>query len=276
MQDIERLKDEILRDYPRLTREDSFSFECHPGVPCFNDCCGDVNIFLTPYDIIRLKNHLGISSSEFLSEHTIAPFDKNLTYPVVLLKMNEDVRKSCPFVKPEGCSVYEDRPWSCRMYPLGMASPKEGEETSEEEFFFLMKEEVCKGFAERKGQTVTEWLTAQKIQDYNDVGALFKDIVLHPFFRKGNHLTPEKIEMFFMVCYNIDAFRDFVFKSSFLDRFDVDAETVEGIKADDVELLKFGYRWLRFSMFGEQAMTIKSGVLEARERELAAKRTGAP
>ena len=60
MKEIEKLKETILKDYPRLTRDSEFSFACHPGVPCFNACCGDVNIFLTPYDIIRLKQKLGI------------------------------------------------------------------------------------------------------------------------------------------------------------------------------------------------------------------------
>ena len=38
-------------------------------------------------------------------------------------------------------SVNPDRPWSCRMYQLGLASPKEGA-TEEDDFYFLMKEDV--------------------------------------------------------------------------------------------------------------------------------------
>jgi len=49
--------------------------------------------------------------------------DKNLQYPVILLQMRDNEKKSCPFVTAEGCSVYPDRPWACRMYPLGLASP---------------------------------------------------------------------------------------------------------------------------------------------------------
>ena len=79
MREIDNLKKEILKEYPRLDEQSSFSFACHKGVPCFNECCGDVNIFLTPYDILRLKNNLNMSSEKFLAEHTIIPFDKNLT-----------------------------------------------------------------------------------------------------------------------------------------------------------------------------------------------------
>ena len=268
MREIERFKEEILKDYPRLSEGDSFSFSCHPGVPCFNACCGDVNVFLTPYDIVRLKNRLGISSQEFLDKHTILPMDKNLKYPVILLQMNDDDKKSCPFVGKNGCQVYEDRPWSCRMYPLGLASPREGHKEVKEDFYFLLREAVCKGLDEPESQTVGEWLTDQGILDYNEMGEHYKNLTLHPVFESSEHLTPQKIEMFFMVCYNIDNFRDFVFGSSFFDKFEVDKETRERIKEDDVELLKFGYKWLRFALFGEKSMTIKDSVHADKEKEL--------
>ncbi|MBD3298597.1 MAG: YkgJ family cysteine cluster protein [candidate division Zixibacteria bacterium] len=268
MREVEKLKEEILKDYPRLSKDDTFAFACHSGVPCFNDCCGDVNIFLTPYDVIRLKTALGISSQEFLDRYTLMPFDKNLGYPVILLQMTDDDRKSCPFVKEDGCSVYNDRPWSCRMYPLGMASPGEGSEDLSDEFYFLLKESVCKGFREPKEQTVDEWLVDQGIVEYDEMGRDFKDLTLHPFFQEGSKLTPEKIEMFFMVCYNIDRFRDFVFKSSFLNKFEVDEDTVNAIREDDVALLKLGYKWLRFALFGEKSMTVKGDVLADKEQEL--------
>jgi Fe-S-cluster containining protein len=271
MREIENLKKVILEEYPRLTENSRFQFKCHPGVACFNDCCANVNIFLTPYDIIRLKNRLGISSAEFLSKYTISPFDENLKYPVVLLKMEENESKSCPFVGEKGCRVYEDRPWSCRMYPLGLASPREDDETGNQEFYFLLKEAMCKGFNEEQEQTVREWLTDQGIDEYNEMGDYFKNLTLHDFFKKGNNLPPEKIDMFFTACYNLDTFRDFIFKSSFLDKFEVARDTQERIKKDDVELMKFGFQWLRFSIFGEKTIEIREDILKAKREELKAK-----
>lgn len=274
MKEIEKLKEAILRDYPHLTLESEFSFACHPGVPCFNNCCADVNIFLTPYDIIRLKNRLGISSAEFLSKYTISPFDKNLKYPVVMLAMNEDDKKACQFVTDDGCSVYEDRPWACRMYPLGLASPKDADpddpkQELKEEFYFLLEESICKGFKSDRKQTVAQWLKDQGIVEYDMMGREWKDLAMHPFLQDPkNSLTPQKIEMFFMVCYNLDTFRDFVFKSSFLNKFEVDAETQAKIKDDDVELLRFGFKWLRFSLFGEKSMTVKGEVFDAKAKQI--------
>jgi hypothetical protein len=74
--------------------------------------------------------------------------------------------------------------------------------------------------------------------------------------------------MFFMVCYNIDAFKAFVFESSFLDKFDVDETTQKRIENDDVELLKFGFQWLRFALFGERTVKIKQSAAEAVTAEI--------
>ncbi len=257
MKELENLKETVLKEYPRMNRESGFKFNCHKNVSCFNMCCTDVNIFLTPYDIIRLKNNLKLSSQEFLERFTLLPIDENQNHPVVMLKMNTDENKSCPFVGPEGCSVYKDRPWSCRMFPLGVASPKDNGSGGGGEFYFEIEEPICKGHLEEKNWTVGEWMKAQAVDEYSEMGESFKEISLHDYFKEKKQLTPAKLEMFYTVCYNIDKFREFVFGSSFLKRFEVDEEIVNEIKTDDEELLKFGFNWLKYCLFDEKTMRVK-------------------
>lgn len=271
MKEVENLKRQILKEYPRMGLDSEFSFRCHPGVPCFNKCCADVNIFLTPYDVIRLKTKLGISSTEFLRRHTISPMDRNLQYPVILLQMQNDEAKTCPFVSEQGCTVYTDRPWACRMYPLGLASPGEGSAELDEEFYFLLKEDVCKGFAEPRPLKVSDWLSEQGIEEYNRMGDEFKEFTTSKFFREGGQLHPAQVEMFFMVCYDVDRFRSFIFESSMLKKFIIDEATLEKIKTDDVALLRFGYDFLRFSIFREPTMRIREDVVEDKKKELMTK-----
>lgn len=268
MKEIENLKKVILDEYPRLDENHKFCFKCYPGVSCFNDCCGDVNIFLTPYDILRARKNLGITTEEFLKNYTISPFDKNLKYPVVMLKMDDNDKKSCPFVTEHGCGIYEDRPWACRMYPLGLASPKKEEKGDVEEFYFILQEDVCRGFNETREQTISDWIRDQGIEDYNKMGEYFKEFTLHRFFQEGGNLPPEKIEMFFTACYNLDSFRRFLFGSSFFTKFEVSEDLIEKLKTDDVELMKFAFLWLRFAVFGEKTIEIKRDVAAAKEAEL--------
>jgi len=270
MKEIENLKEQILKEYPRLNKESKFSFKCHPDVACFNKCCGDVNIFLTPYDIIRLKHNLGISSTEFLKKYTLSPFDQNLKYPVILMQMDPK-SNTCPFVTEQGCGVYPDRPWACRMYPLGLATPGEDSDELDEEFYFLLKEDVCKGFNEDKELTVLKWLDDQGINEYNDKGMEFKEITTHKYFMEGGQLTPDRVEMFFLACYDVDRFRKFVLGSSFLEKFHVDEQTIAKIKEDDLEMLGFGYKWVKFALFGAKTMDMKDDVVVTKKKELVAK-----
>jgi len=257
MKELENLKETVLKEYPRLKKESEFKFNCHKDISCFNNCCTDVNIFLTPYDIIRLKNNLKISSQEFLDKYTFLPIDESQNHPVVMLKMNDDESKSCPFVGKAGCSVYNDRPWSCRMFPLGVASPKNNGDGEDNEFYFMIEEPVCKGYFENRTQTVGDWTRDQGVEHYSEMGESFKEVSLHDYFKDKKQLTPAKLEMFYTVCYNIDKFREFVFESSFLKRFDVDEDVVSEIKNDDEELLKFGFNWLRYCLYGENTMRLK-------------------
>lgn len=258
MRNLENLKASVLKDYPRMDPESTFRFKCHPGVPCFNRCCGDVNIFLTPYDVLRAKNRLGITSTEFMSRYTALPIDRNQRFPVILFRMKDDEGKTCHFVDPEkGCTIYEDRPWSCRMYPLGLASPKEGSPEAEQEFYFLLKEEVCLGHEEEQTLTVREWIENQGIGEYDEMGRLYKEITLHDFFERGGQLKPEQMEMFYTACYDLDNFREFVFESTFLERFEVEPEIVAAMERDDEALLRFAFRWLRFCLFGERTLKVR-------------------
>jgi Fe-S-cluster containining protein len=260
----DQLQERILEEYPRLGPDDTFKFSCHPGISCFNKCCGDVNIFLSPYDVLRMKRRLGMTSSEFLEKYTMMPVQKDMRTPVVMLKMNDDEAKSCPFLTEEGCGIYADRPWPCRMYPLGMAAQKDTPDGWRgERFFFLLQEEGCKGLGEAKEWTVREWMDDQGLDAYDEWGEGFKELTLHKFFEDGGVLSPERMHMLFTACYDLDKFRQFVFESTLLQRFDVDEDFVEEIRYDDEALLRFAFLWLRFSLFGEPTMRVKPHVAEA-------------
>ncbi len=261
----EQLKDKILADYPRLGLDDKFTFACHPGVSCFNRCCNDVNIFLSPYDVLRMKKRLGMVSSDFLDKYALLPVQKDMKTPVVVLRMNDDESKACPFLTDEGCGIYSDRPWPCRMYPLGLAAQKDTPDgwRGDRFYFLLQEEEVCRGFEEPKEWTVGEWIENQGIDEYDVWGEGFKELTLHKFFEEGGVFTPEKMHMFFTSCFDLDKFREFVFESTLLQRFEVDEDFVEEMRHDDEELLRFAFLWLRFTLFGEKTVKVKEHVIEA-------------
>jgi hypothetical protein len=193
--------------------------------------------------------------------------------PVVMLRMQDDERKSCPFLGEGGCGVYTDRPWPCRMYPLGLAASKDTPDGWRgERFYFLLKEKECRGFEEPKSWTIREWLEDQGIDAYDEWGEAYKELTLHPFFEDGGILSAHKLDMFFTACYDLDKFRRFVFETTLLDRFDVDEDFVDEMRRDDEALLRFAFLWLRFSLFGEPTMRPHAEVVEAFKGSLDKKR----
>lgn len=234
----------------RLGKDSEFKFKCHPDVPCFTKCCRGINIILTPYDIIRLKTRLGLSSEEFLAIYTEPQLLEKTDLPVVTLKLLDDEQQSCPFVREDGCIVYGDRPTSCRYYPLGVATLQHKEGADDEGFYFFVNEPHCKGFEEDCQWRVQQWRQDQGVDRHDDINAEWTDLVVRKrSFPASIKLTDQGKQMFFMVSYNIDKFREFVFESSFLKRYEVDAETQAKIKEDDVALLDFGVRWLKDILF---------------------------
>ena len=247
----------------RLGPDSKFQFKCHKDVKCFNQCCRDINIILTPYDIIRLKTRLGVSSEEFLALYTEPQILEKTDLPVVTLKLLDEEgsdpdRKACPFVREEGCLVYKDRPTTCRYYPLGVASLSHKEKSGEEEFYFFVHEPHCLGFEEEKNWTVSQWRRDQGVDVHDQINAEWTDLLVRKrSFPPNMQLTEQTKKMFFLVSYNIDKFREFVFESSFLNRYSVDGATLEKIKADEIELLKFGLKWLKWLLFKEGEFELK-------------------
>jgi Fe-S-cluster containining protein len=236
----------------QLDLNSEFQFRCHPGVPCFTQCCRNIRILLTPYDIIRLKNRLGLSSEEFLAIYTEPKLLEKTDLPVITLKLLDDPDMSCPFVRENGCLVYSDRPSTCRYYPVGMGSLSHKEGVEDTGFFIMIREPHCRGFEEDKVWTIREWRKDQGVDTDDDINAEWTDLLVRKrSFPKNIALTEKSKQLFFMVSYNIDKFREFVFQSSFLDRYPTDPVTVELIRNSEIELLRFGMKWLKSVLFRE-------------------------
>jgi uncharacterized protein len=242
----------------RLKLDSRFKFKCHKGVKCFTKCCRGINIILTPYDIIRLKRRLQLTSEEFLVMYTTPRLLEKTDMPVVTLRLMDDDLESCPFVKDEGCIIYTDRPTTCRYYPLGVASLSHKKQLNEEGFYFFVHEPHCLGFEEDKEWIIREWRKDQGVDIHDEINAEWTDLLVRKrSFPPNLKLMEESKKMFFLISYNIDKFKAFVFESTFLDRYDIDAETIEKIRDDEIALLKFGLNWLKDVLFKEGSFKIK-------------------
>ncbi len=229
--------------------DETFRFACSPEVACFNACCRDLNQSLYPFDILRLKKRLGLSSGEFLERYTIHHIGPGSGLPIVTFKPIAARRLTCPFVSEKGCGVYSDRPASCRTYPLVRAISRCRKTDRITERFMLLKEPHCLGFNEPPKQTVRQWIEDQEIETHNSINDklmqiihLKNQVLPGPLDLKSRHLV-------YLALYDLDNFRNHIFKNKLPHNFEVHPEKLNSAKADDTELLEIGIEWVKQALF---------------------------
>ena len=253
----------------RLEANDKLKFRCHKGVSCWNACCSKANVTLTPYDIIRLKKHLGTSTTEVLAKHTV-PFELDSgSMPGIKLRTNND--GACLFMTDAGCSVYENRPTACRYYPSGLLSMRAIDKNVDERSFLLIKEDHCMGHNEDQVQTVQEYREQQGVVDYDDYNREWYVIVLKkrstgPAIGKPSEMS---LQLFFMASYDMDRFRRFVTSDSFKKSYKMTEDFYKIVAEDDIGLMQFGFKLMRQVLYGELSIPEVEGAWDKRLEERA-------
>ncbi len=217
----------------RLGDNETFRFSCHPQVVCFTDCCRQLDLALSPYDVLRLRQALDMSSTEFLDRYAMVEKTDADTFPLVFLTMVDDGQASCPFVNEKGCSVYQDRPGACRTYPVGRGACLD-EDGQASELFVLLHEPHCQGFESGPEVTINTWLTDQALADYNEFNDLLMTVLHHRRIKEGFKPDDRLQERYLNVLYNLDAFRQ---------------ESGADKNIDDQELLRSAVRLLHDELF---------------------------
>ncbi len=232
-----------------LARDEVFNFSCHPAVACFNTCCRDKRLPLLPYDALRLRRALDIDSATLLERHVLLEQDPTSGWPALRLNLRQDGR--CPFVGPDGCTVYDHRPTCCRVYPLARAvRPAPG--GGFEEVFLAGETPGCLGWDEPTPMTVERWIEQQGLAPYQRANNRMPELLLHPRRRRPMELDQRQTHGFLLGLYNLDPFRQLVGQPGFAERFQLSPRALEQPLASDEQLLSFGLDWLISQFFGHE------------------------
>jgi uncharacterized protein len=225
--------------------EQTFQFACHCGVPCFNDCCRDLNQALSPYDVLRLRKHLGLSWQDFLRRYAEVHIGPATGLPVVSLRFSDAADRSCPFVTDKGCRVYDARPTSCRLYPLARALRRSREDGSLSVHYALLRESHCRGFEQSQSQTVEQWIASQGMAE----GLAVNDDLMVLIARKNSlrpgPLTNTQQQWLQMALYDLEGLKTSA-AGGMLDA--VNAKPLPA-KHDDRAWLAWGLAWIQDALF---------------------------
>ena len=252
-----------------LTEDSKLKFRCHKGISCFNACCKNIDIQLTPHDIYRLKTNLGLTTDEFLPKYTF-PFEMDAEgIPGVKLAPVEG-GTACQLMTEEGCSVYEDRPTACRYYPLGLLSMRMKDSATDEQSYAMVIEDHCKGHLEDRELTIGEYREEQGCEEYDKHSRGWRQLILKKKSAGPSvgRLSEMSLQLFFMASYHIDQFQKFVTSEQFQSNYNLDSELVEKLKTDQVAVIDFGQKFLKQILFGEKMFEEKEGAEEARVKRI--------
>ena len=233
-----------------IDRQTGFRFACHPGVACFTDCCRQLDLALTPYDVLRLKSRLGVTSGDFFERYVIIEWDQRLIFPQCYLTMVDDGRASCVFVGQGGCTVYPDRPGACRAYPVGRGAAA-GVAGNVREHLVLVREPHCQGFAEKPEQNPAGYFADQGLDTYTPFNDAVLAVTQHERIMNGFRPSRAQLDQYLLALYNLDACRQEWADGRFSLRRPLSAAELQGVAGDDEQLLRLSICWLRQELFGE-------------------------
>jgi Fe-S-cluster containining protein len=240
-------KKEFLESLVELEEGKTYNFKCYPGISCFNACCSDLSMVLTPYDILRLRRSLNMGSVDFLRQHTTMHMDTDTNFPEFHLRMTDGPSRNCAFNTEQGCSIYENRPGACRMYPLGRATRPDGKGGVCEQFF-IVREDHCKGFLEKDEWTGSSWKKDQGFEDYTASNDRYMNTLAR--IKQAGRPVPEKMgHMAILALYKLDEFQRFITKMQVFARVEVDEERQKAVMSNEEDTLEFAMDWIELMLF---------------------------
>lgn len=242
-----------------LHPESVFHFHCHAGLACFNRCCQEATIILSPYDILRLSCRLGLSTGEFLHRHTLRQEESRSRLPLALVKHARS--GGCPFLGAGGCQVYEDRPAACRLFPLAQGSELTAQGVVDH--YYLRRLEYCLGLAGEKEWTPASWKADQGFEEFDRPRRPWLHLLLQQ--AQPGRIPPDHrlLSQFYMMAYDLDAFRTFLFESAFLKAHRLSLEEALPLASDDLALIRFSAACLEQLLFPAAARPLNQALAAA-------------
>lgn len=173
-----------------LKQNSTFKFTC---TMC-GQCCFKRDVIINIYELVRMRNALGLTTSELFKKDFITVFTGSESgLPLCMISMD----KLCPFLAPAYlaenikiakdlkkpttnyiCSINKHKPMMCRLYPLGRIIKMDKDSDKMSSKFVLLEEPVCKkAFENGKEWTLKEWLEDIEFKHYSEGSANFANLI---------------------------------------------------------------------------------------------------
>lgn len=156
-----------------IGRDQEFRFRCTQcGEWCRNRAPKD-RILLSTVDIYRAAVLLGVEMQEVIAKYCDMVPGQESMIPLMVMKQRLD--GSCIFLKKGKCSIHDNKPLTCAMYPLGRLAFL-NDDTGEHDFHYYLRDFQAEECHAAKDETWTpaKWLARFHIEEYDDCIKLYK------------------------------------------------------------------------------------------------------
>ena len=174
----------------KLNSNTSFTFSCKL---CGN-CCKEMLIRLTPFDILNLAAGLNLPTYDFIEDYVVFLKAPNIPWFIAALK---HVKKGeCLFRQGKKCKVHPYRPLPCRLFPVGRT----------DEGFILQKTAYCKGHNSNQEYNLADWLKEAGADPYLKMSQEYYQFMLKIADKYDlEKLGSKKSKMFYKLLFDFDS-----------------------------------------------------------------------
>lgn len=184
----------------RLGENDSFKFTCKQ---CGNCCRNrDEPVMITGVDLFYIARALEIAPSKAMVTYTDCYIGHNSKVPV--LTLIERLDGSCKLLRNGKCTVHDQKPVVCSIYPLGRLIKES--KAGEFKYEYFTQPNMCSGAGSGAEQTLKEWLDKFKVTERDAEYYAWHKMtsMLSDHIRKLDKDVPKSItEMFHAVCLQV-------------------------------------------------------------------------
>ena len=148
----------------KIGLDEKFKFNC---TMCGKCCINRDDILLTPNDVFKMSDALGLEISDFIKKYCEVYRGQSSKIPIVRL-LPVGPMKRCPLLKGNRCAVHHVKPVVCAMFPIGRClivddDSKKGGEITVKDIQYIFTAPGCGD--KKKEHTVREWLKDFNISD---------------------------------------------------------------------------------------------------------------
>ena len=162
-------------DQNYIGKDQEFRFRCTQcGEWCRNRAPRD-RILLSTVDLYRAANILEADMQDIIADYCEMVPGKESMIPLMVMKQRLD--GSCIFLKKGRCTVHDNKPLICAMYPLGRLLFL-NEQTGEYDFHYYLKDFIREGChaAEDETWTPEKWLARFDVERYDECVRLYRQL----------------------------------------------------------------------------------------------------